>query len=180
MLKLQVYGFDHARPEKPGFSGRVLIVMTLIGMTVISQAANAEDFRAAGCYLPVADGVVLGINRTTNTIQLPMGQRDNDETARITAARETLEETGIAVNVGVKLLSVSKGSVHIFLCRPQTAVTEYSKLKPSDRFEVKEVLVLEPTTMTNFDGRKVSEKWRYEESRLLIQWLDRVIPRVDE
>lgn len=155
-------------------------VIIVIMLVIYFRTLSTEGFRAAGCYLPLADGIVLGINRSTNTVQLPIGRGDAGELARITAARETLEETGIAVNVGARLLSVSDGTVHIFLCRPQSEVTDYSSLKPNDRFEVKEVLVLDPVTLINFDGRKISEKWRHDKSRSMIKWLDLVIPRVDK
>jgi len=120
---------------------------------------------------------VVGINRITNTVQLPIGRRDGSETPEVTAARETQEETGIAVNVGVKLMSISDGDVHIFLCRPRYPVGDYSLLRPTDRFEVSEVLVIDPDTMTNYDGRSIQLKWRYDESRWLIRMLDRIVPR---
>lgn len=154
-----------------------LLAMPLISIAVYSNNTDADDFRAAGCYLPLADGIVVGINRTTNTVQLPMGRRDGNETARATASRETLEETGIAVDVGVKLLSVSDSSVHIFLCRPLEPVPQYNELRALDRLEVREVLVVDPNTLRNFDGRKIDLKWRYDETRLMIKWLDKVIPR---
>lgn len=157
--------------------GLTLLAIVLISITVYATETSADDFRAAGCYLPLADGIVVGINRTTNTVQLPMGRRDGSETAQATAARETMEETGIAVDVGVKLLSVSDSSVHIFLCRPVQPVPPYDELRALDRLEVKEVLVVDPNTLRNYDGRIIDHKWRYDETRLMIKWLDKLVPR---
>jgi len=142
-----------------------------------SRADTTESFEAAGCYLPVKDGVVVGVNRLTNSVQLPIGRRSGSETPRVTAARETEEETGIEVDVGLKLVSVADGDVHIFLCRPREPVTDYAALRPIDRVEVKEVLVIEPGTMTNYDGRQIDLKWRYDQSRWMIRWLDKIVPR---
>lgn len=155
-----------------------LLAPILIGVCVTDSPADANDsFEAAGCYLPVKDGVVVGVNRLTNSIQLPIGRRDGSETPRVTAARETEEETGIEVDVGLKLVSIADGDVHIFLCRPRKPVTDYTALQPTDRVEVKEVLVIEPATMTNFDGREIDLKWRYDRSRWMIRWLDKIVPR---
>ncbi len=158
----------------------VFVVTSLVSVCACSDNPDPTDFRAAGCYLPLADGIVVGVNRINKKVQLPLGRRKNNETARETAARETQEETGIAVDVGKKLLSVSEASVHIFLCRPQRPVRDYAALQAKDRREVKEVLVLDPGSWTNHDGRKINLDWRYDETKLMIKWLDKVIPRTIE
>ncbi len=101
---------------------------------------------------------------------MPFGSRKSGETARQTAARETLEETGLDVTVGALLRTFENGTALLFRCTPKTPIEDYSRLRPLDTLEVSEVIVMDPTTMLNHGGRKIGNAWRIPEDRdLLIQ-----------
>ncbi len=135
------------------------------------QTAEAGGFVAAGCLIATPAGVVLNINRVLDAVQLPMGRRRGDETPRQTAARETREETGIAVDVGELIVSWHGGAVHLFACTPQAPIGDYAALVPSDAREVSEVLVVDPHTMVNHDGRRIAQGWRFPQTRVLLRTL---------
>ena len=151
------------------------VIAALSGLTIASglpaQTDGVTAVRAAGCYIATPYGVVVNINRLLNRIQLPMGRHKQGETAAQTAARETLEETGIAVQVGKPILHFEKRQVILFACTPLIPVANYSTLSAPDTVEVSEVLVLDPHTMQNVDGRVVDTPWRFPNTRLLLRML---------
>ena len=151
------------------------VIAALSGLTIASELPAQTDggtaVRAAGCYIATPHGVVVNINRLLNKIQLPMGRHKEGETAAQTAARETLEETGIAVAVGEPLLHLDSRQVVLFACTPLTPVANYSALSAPDTVEVSEVLVLDPHTMQTVDGRVVDTPWRFPNTRLLLRML---------
>jgi 8-oxo-dGTP pyrophosphatase MutT (NUDIX family) len=134
---------------------------------------NAEppSIRATGCLIPTPKGIVMGINRLLGKIQLPMGRHVAGEDTRQTAARETLEETGIDVDVGALILTLEDNQVHLFLCVPKTPITDYSILQAKDEWEVSKVVVLDPHTMRNFDGTIITNAWRFPETRAFLKAL---------
>ncbi len=134
-------------------------------------AAEDGEFVAAGCLITTPAGVVLNINRALDAVQLPMGRRRGDETPRQTAARETREETGIAVDVGEHIISWRSGAVHLFACAPQAPIVDYAALAPVDAHEVSEVLVIDPHSMVNHDGRRIAQQWRFPHTRALLREL---------
>ena len=130
--------------------------------------------KAAGCFIPMPEGVVVAIGRFSGAIHLPIGSHEPGESARETAARETREETGLDVTVGPLLKTFENNTVLLFLCKPKTPVSDYSKLSPVDGREIAEVLVLDPVTMLNHDGRKITNAWRFpDDRRLLIKLFDK-------
>ena len=151
------------------------IIAALSGLTTASglpaQTDGVTAVRAAGCYIATPQGVVVNINRLLNKIQLPMGRHKQGETAAQTAARETLEETGIAVEVGEPILHLESRQVVLFTCTPLAPVADYSALSAPDTVEVSEVLILNPHTMQNVDGRVVDTPWRFPNTRHLLRML---------
>lgn len=131
---------------------------------------DLTEFTAAGCFIATPGGVVLNITRGRREIQIPMGRRAPGETALQTARRETQEETGIEVEVGVLLLAWDDDRVLLFLCTPVRPI-DYTRLRPVDTLEVAEVLVMNPHTMVNFDGRTIENRWRFANTRYLLQSL---------
>lgn len=153
----------------------VRIIAALGGFTIASglpaQSDDGTTVRAAGCYIATPHGVVVSVNRLLNKIQLPMGRHRGEETAAQTAARETLEETGITVEVGEPILHVESRQVVLFACTPLIPVADYAALSAPDTAEVSEVLVLDPHTMQNVDGRVIDTPWRFLNTRLLLRML---------
>lgn len=123
--------------------------------------------KAAGCFIPTPKGIVLGIHRVFGDIRIPFGSRNPGETARQTAVRETLEETGLHVTVGPLLQTFENDTALLFHCTPTTPIEDYSRLRPLDALEVSKVIVIDPTTMLNHDGRKIRNAWRIPEDRAL-------------
>ena len=135
-----------------------------------AQDVVEAQVKAAGCFIPTAKGIVLGIHPVFRDIRIPFGSRKSGETARQMAARETLEETGLDVTVGALLRTFENDTALLFRCTPKTPIEDYSRLRPLDTLEVSEVIVMDPTTMLNHDGRKIRNAWRIPEDRdLLIQ-----------
>lgn len=150
-----------------------LLVWGLVLVIGPFAQANAAppSITAAGCLIPMPEGIVMGINRGLGKIQLPMGRHVAGEDPRQTAARETLEETGIEVDVGALMLTLDNNQIYLFLCTPRTPVTDYSILRSKDKWEVSKVVVLNPHTMRNFDGTIITNAWRFPETRVFLKAL---------
>lgn len=141
--------------------------------------SGAPTTWAAGCFIQLEGGVVLAISQH-GAIQLPFGRaKDGDETARDTAARETLEETGLTVEVHElvavlnsepQLVEGEKKKSHSLLYRCTTVhgQIEYEAL---DANEVAEVLVIDPVTMLTPSGREVMAPWRFPKDRDVLMFL---------
>lgn len=136
-----------------------------------AEANNPDNIEAAGCLVVTPDGFVMGINRLINRLQLPAGRHLDGESAAQTAARETREETGLAVEVGEIALSLEDGRVLFFFCTPVNGPVEPHRLAPTDRVEVSRVLVVNPVTMTTPDGAPVTTPWRFPEMHWLLRTL---------
>ncbi len=143
----------------------------------MSLAADArvnvvdERVRSAGCYIADKRGVVLTIGRLNGRLQLPAGSRDAGESPACTARRETLEETGLMVQVAEPLQVSNNGRFVLFRCVPETPLDLEAGLAPLDLFEVREVLVLNPLTLHDTDGARVDAAWRFPEDRDLLATL---------
>lgn len=159
-----------SRHMSPAVS-RLALGIGLWTAVTTAPALGATTEMAAGCYLPLDDGVVLTINRLTKTVQLPIGGVETGESMEQTAARETLEEIGVDVEVGNRLLTLREGRVAIFVCSPKSPIKTYESLKAIDTNEVGEILVLNPHTLVNYDGRKISNRWRHPPLRFLLRAL---------
>ncbi len=150
-----------------------MLLWTIGVVKVYSSESPSYDssVRAAGCLIPTSKGVVMGVNRLLGTIQLPVGRHLRGESPRQTAARETLEETGLDVDVGPLLVKIEKDEVYLYLCTPKKPITDYSSLQPKDTREVSEVVVVNPHTMINHDGTPVQRDWRFAETRIFLRAL---------
>jgi 8-oxo-dGTP pyrophosphatase MutT (NUDIX family) len=136
---------------------------------VTSGSGNPDNIEAAGCLIATQDGFVMGINRLINRLQLPVGRHVVGESARHTAARETLEETGIEVEVGEVALELDNQRVVFFFCRPVDTGIDFNNLKPRDRIEVSRAMVVNPITLETPDGDLVTTPWRFPEMRWLLR-----------
>jgi len=108
----------------------------------------------AGCLI-LNDQQFLAIQqRSNNQWNLPGGTAETGETAQCTAARETREETGLAVSVG-KVLSKKENGFYVFECHlmPNQKQQEYS-IPFSGWFEVKHIAWRSPSDIEDTD-------WRY-------------------
>jgi 8-oxo-dGTP pyrophosphatase MutT (NUDIX family) len=133
-----------------------------------AQQQPGATVKAAGCVILTPEGIVLGIGASFGDIRIPFGSHKTGETARQTAARETKEETGIDVDVRSLLQTFENGSVFLFHCIPTRPIDDYSRLSPVDRSEITEIIVLDPGTMLNHDGRKIKNGWRFPDDRRLL------------
>ena len=161
----------------------VISCVCLIPPLIASATQDITEARvkAAGCFIPTPKGIVLGIHTVFRDIRMPFGSRKLGETARQTAARETLEETGLDVTVGVLLRTFENDTALLFRCTPKASIEDYSWLRPLDTFEVSEVIVMNPTTMLNHDGRKIRNAWRFPKDRpLLIELFEKYKNREKE
>lgn len=144
-------------------------VCVLLSANLFAARHMAEaEVKAAGCFIPTPRGVVLGIHPVFRDIRIPFGSRKTNETARQTATRETLEETGLDVAVGPVLQTFENDTALLFHCVPKTPIDDYSQLRPIDTLETSEVIVVDPGTMLNHDGRKIKNSWRVPADRDLL------------
>lgn len=155
----------------------LIVLLALFGCGLVpsngslAQGEARSKVKAAGCFIPTPQGVVLGISNVLNEISIPMGSHKPGETAKDTATRETLEETGLDVIVGPLLRTFENNTVFLFLCAPKAPIKDYSQLRPVDTLEIAEVIVLDPVTMLNHDGREIKNAWRFRENRHLLSEL---------
>ena len=141
--------------------------LLLIGAAPLIVSAQPA-VRAAGCYLPLAQGVVVVEGRLEVQLQLPFGRRQGRETATEAAARETMEETGLAVVVGEEVARWPERGAVLFRCQVQGEV-DLSRLRARDSFEIARVLVIDPERMTDHNGRRLALPWRYPDNLPLIR-----------
>ncbi|MCZ7600195.1 MAG: NUDIX hydrolase [Gammaproteobacteria bacterium] len=135
------------------------------------EGGTPDRVEAAGCLIATPHGFVMAVNRLMNRLQLPAGKREPGESARQTAARETREETGLEVSVGEVLLNLDDGRVVFFSCKPVSPAVDYARLVPRDRVEVSRAIVVNPESLTTFDGEKVDTRWRFPHMRWLLRSL---------
>ena len=133
-----------------------------------AQQQPGTTVKAAGCVILTPKGIVLGIGTNFGDIRIPFGSHKIGETAQETAARETKEETGIDVDVRSLLQTFENGSAFLFYCIPTRSIDDYSQLSPVDTSEIAEIIVLDPGTMLNHDGRKIKNGWRFPDDRRLL------------
>ena len=140
----------------------------LVSEGSFAQQQLGATVKAAGCVITTPKGIVLGIGTKFGDIRIPFGAHEIGETAQDTAARETMEETGLDVDVGSLLQTFENESAFLFHCLPTRPIDDYSQLSPVDTSEIAEVIVLDPGTMLNHDGRKIKNSWRFAEDRRLL------------
>lgn len=127
-------------------------------VTVVDQRV-----RSAGCYIASEVGVVMTIGRLNGALQLPAGTREGGESPACTARRETLEETGLVVQVAEAVVVSDSGRFVLFRCIPDQRLQAGAEFKALDFFEVREVLLVNPLTMLTADGAPVESDWRFPE-----------------
>ena len=142
--------------------------LMLVAEGSFAQQQLEATVKAAGCVTLTPKGIILGIGTRLGDIRIPFGSHETGETARETAARETKEETGIDVDVRSLLQTFENESAFLFYCIPSKPIDDYSQLSPIDTSEIAEIIVLDPGTMLNHDGRKIKNDWRYAEDRRLL------------
>jgi len=140
-------------------------------------ASDSPTTWSAGCFIQAVGGVLLTISQH-GTIQLPFGRaKDDDKTARDTAARETLEETGLTVEVHElvavlasepQLVEGEKSHSLLYLCTPVTGQIEYENLAIDGGAGV---LVVNPETMRTPAGAEVMAPWRFQNDRAMLIFL---------
>lgn len=137
--------------------------------------------KAAGCFiLTPEEEVVLTIN-INDKIQLLMGRSLLNETAQCTAIRETKEESGIDVTVGMllhKFPSKKQKEVYLFHCKagPNTDFKLIQNKPGPDTSEVRKVVFVDPKTLDIPVGDKLYiegklYEWRFPKDRILIRKL---------
>jgi len=143
-------------------------LLTLV--LVLNFPANAADerVRAAGCYIASEQGVVMTIGRFNGELQLPAGTREAGESPACTARRETLEETGLIVRIAERVGERKGGRFVLFRCIPEQDLDAAGDFKPLDFFEIREVLVVNPSTLRGTDGELVEKTWRFPQDRHLL------------
>jgi len=139
--------------------------------------SDGRNWGAAGCFIRLEGGVVLSISQH-GTIQLPFGRaKDGDRTSQETAARETLEETGLTVTVhepvamfagDPQLVEGDNNQRILYRCTTVHGQIEFENLEAS---EVAEVLVIDPVTMLTPSGREVMAPWRFPQDRDVLMFL---------
>ena len=137
---------------------------------ILFSTANAGDerVRAAGCYIANEQGVVMTIGRFNGALQLPAGTRETGESPACTARRETLEETGLIVQIAERVGARKGGRFVLFRCIPKKPLDTAGNLKPLDFFEIRKVLVVNPTTLLDTDGVRIERRWRFPQDRSLL------------
>ena len=130
-----------------------------------------EKVRSAGCYIAAERGVVMTIGRFKGHLQLPGGSRERGESPACTARRETLEETGLLVQVAEPVGVRNRGRFVLFRCLPEQPLEADADFSPLDLFEVREVLVVNPLTLHSASGTRIDTAWRFPDDRELLATL---------
>lgn len=140
-----------------------------IAKLLAADDSNPDKIHAAGCLISTTDGFVMVENRLLNRLQLPVGRHQAGETARQTAARETYEETGLAVITGDIALKLDQDQVILYFCEPRDQSFQDADLVPLDRVEAASAMIVHPVSLKTPAGNPVTLKWRYPETRLMLQ-----------
>lgn len=142
-----------------------------------SVGGDAQNTWSAGCFIQLEGGVILTISQH-GMIQLPFGKaKDGDYTPQMTAERETLEETGLTVEVHDPVARLAgdpqriEGDSHLNILYRCTTVHGQIEFENLDANEVAEVLVINPVTMLTPSGREVMAPWRFPQDRDVLMFL---------
>ncbi len=125
-------------PAKSAQTFFLLSLLILAGCqrpSVVACPYATDEYQPAnaGCLITKGDEVVVVTMRLSGKQSLPGGTSEAGETARCTAYRETLEETGIQVSVHERLATFDNG-FQLFRCE---AITE--NVATIDTLEISEV-----------------------------------------
>lgn len=126
----------------------------------------APNIKGALCYIQADDQVVFVDELLTKRLSLPGGTIEDNESPKVTAKRETWEETGIIVSVLEELVQTETAVV--YHCQPDSGVVAFSAQNakgyhvlpgwyaPSYGLEVSQVYLANP----NYISKK---EYRYPE-----------------
>lgn len=114
-----------------------LLILTQAGCSQADQDCGQlpedEAVGNAGCLIQRGEAVLLVQQQVSGAWGLPGGTAKAGERAACTAARETLEETGLGVEVNRHLQTLENG-FHIFHCN----VAEATSFEPRDSLEIRQ------------------------------------------
>lgn len=147
------------------------LVLTVCAAAGPTASADHDRVKAAGCYIATEQGVVMTIGRFNGELQLPAGTREAGESPACTARRETLEETGLLVQVAERVGTRKGGRFVLFRCIPEKRVDAAGDFKPLDFFEIRSVVVVNPSTLRAADGVRIERPWRFPQDRRLLATL---------
>jgi 8-oxo-dGTP pyrophosphatase MutT (NUDIX family) len=150
---------------------RELCLLSLALMVCVAcptAGADHDRVKAAGCYIATERGVVMTVGRFNGELQLPAGTREARESPACTARRETLEETGLIVQVAERVGSRKGGRFVLFRCIPDKRLDPAGDFKPLDFFEIRSVVVVNPSTLRDADGARIERAWRFPQDRRLL------------
>ena len=91
-----------------------LLLLQACGNSPSCDISNGLPAANAGCFVAQGNQVLVARQRN-GLVNIPGGTSAGGEYAECTAARETLEETGLQVDVG-QLLKVYPNGFHLFRC----------------------------------------------------------------
>ncbi|TPG79609.1 bifunctional NUDIX hydrolase/phosphatase PAP2 family protein [Pseudomonas arsenicoxydans] len=95
----------------------VLFILSILLFHDIAQATVLSN-KPAGCVISSQDRILLVQGGPGNKWSLPAGYAEEGETPEQTAQRETLEETGLKVNI-VGPIDIGEQKIQLFICRTE-------------------------------------------------------------
>ena len=136
---------------------RVIPVLCVF-VLFLQSTAIANNVSGAGCLIKLDEGLVMVKDAWSGKYSIPGGGLKSGEETKHCAIRETLEETGIKVEIDADLQQ--HNDFHIFLCSPTEEVnalkncTTQSKyiignipLRVMSRNEIQSVSLIDPTLL---------------------------------
>ncbi|MFV0576607.1 MAG: bifunctional NUDIX hydrolase/phosphatase PAP2 family protein [Vibrio sp.] len=120
----------------------VVLLTWILSFSAYAQVSNSNaapdelhpNVRGALCYIQADDQVVFIKEVITKRFSLPGGTIEKGEDPRLTAKRETWEETGIVVNVGDVLTKTD--TAIIYSCEPQSGIIAFSQRGNNHGFHI--------------------------------------------
>ena len=108
----------------PTLLGSILLISGCQEFSATTCPYSTDQFQPAnsGCLITKGDEVMIVTMRRTGKQSLPGGTSEEGETARCTAYRETMEETGIQVTVHDMLAQFSNG-FQLYRCEVVSEIT---------------------------------------------------------
>jgi ADP-ribose pyrophosphatase YjhB (NUDIX family) len=134
--------------------------MGFASCSIKRTTSGESDFAfAAGCVIKMNDKLLTVRHRFSGKLGIPAGYSEESETARCTAYRETLEETGLTVTVH-ELLKEFDNGFRLFRCQPSDAVniSETPAVPATGVSEISEVLWLDPLSIPH-------QQWRFPDQQ---------------
>ena len=119
-----------------------------------TTSSESDQAFAAGCLIKMNNKLLTVRHRFSGKLGIPAGFSEESETARCTAFRETLEETGLTVTVH-ELLKEHDNGFRLFRCQPSDTVnvSETLAVPATGVSEISEVLWLDPLPVPRHQWR---------------------------